>query len=209
MGTRSQWLEIPAPVASCGVEVTESNRGHRVHLEWMGERVETLADLLRPGLRAVVVGINPSVVSVEAGHYYQGRLGLLLWRRLREAGVLAAAPRGGEDDAAFAAGVGFTDIVKRPSARAHELVAADFAHGRVLLEAKLAEHAPGLVLFTYKKSATVLCGSFPGHGFVAGLEVAGVPAFVMPGPYERAEVAAVALAELGSRWSAARPPKPI
>jgi hypothetical protein len=35
----------------------------------MGEKAETLADLLRPGLRAVVVGINPSPVSVAAGHY--------------------------------------------------------------------------------------------------------------------------------------------
>ena len=36
----------------------------------MGEQVETLADVLRPGLRAVVIGINPSPVSVAAGHCY-------------------------------------------------------------------------------------------------------------------------------------------
>lgn len=163
----------------------------------MGEEVETLADLLRPGLRAVVVGINPSAVSVEAGHYYQGTLGKLLWRRLRDAGWLPGDARPGrEDDDAFAAGIGFTDIVKRPSARAHELSAAEFAHGRAALEAKLAANAPGLVIFTYKKTATVLAGGFPGHGFVPGLEVAGIPAFVMPGPYAKAEVAAAALAEL-------------
>jgi len=56
---------------------------NRVREKWMGEKVETLADLLRPGLRAVIVGINPSTVSVEAGHYYQGTLGKLLWKRLR------------------------------------------------------------------------------------------------------------------------------
>ena len=166
----------------------------------MGEEVETLADLLRPGLRAVIVGINPSTVSVEAGHYYQGTLGKLLWKRLRAAGVLESAEPGREDDDAFAAGVGFTDIVKRPSARAHELSAADFEHGRGLLEAKLAEHAPGLVLFTYKTSATAMRGRFRGHGFVPGLEVAGIPAFVMPGPYERADRADAALAELGG-WA--------
>ena len=38
----------------------------------MGNQVQTLADLFRHGLRAVVVGINPSPVSVAAGHYYQG-----------------------------------------------------------------------------------------------------------------------------------------
>ena len=166
----------------------------------MGEEVETLADLLRPGLRAAIVGINPSMVSVEAGHYYQGTLGKLLWRRLRAAGVLETAEPGREDDDAFAAGVGFTDIVKRPSARAHEIRAPEFAHGREALEAKLAANAPGLVIFTYKKSATVLRGPFPGHGFVPGLEVAGIPAFVMPGPYERADRAAAVLAELRERY---------
>ena len=42
--------------------------GHRVTVEWRGEEIETLADLLRPGLRAVVVGINPAPKSVAAGH---------------------------------------------------------------------------------------------------------------------------------------------
>ena len=179
---------------------------HRVRAEWMGEEVETLADLLRPGLRAVVVGINPSTVSVEAGHYYQGQLGKLLWRRLRTAGLLPEDARPGrEDDDAFAAGVGFTDIVKRPSARAHELSAAEFSHGRAALEEKLAANAPGLVIFTYKKSATALCGRFPGHGFVPGIEVAGIRTFVMPGPYEQADRAAESLAGLRD-WALENPP---
>ncbi|MBV9247290.1 MAG: hypothetical protein JO366_21040 [Methylobacteriaceae bacterium] len=36
-----------------------------------GQDVRTLRELLRPGLKAVFVGINPSRVSVDAGHYYQ------------------------------------------------------------------------------------------------------------------------------------------
>lgn len=43
---------------------------HRVVGDWMDKRVETLEDLLRPGLRAVCVGINPAPVSVAAGHYF-------------------------------------------------------------------------------------------------------------------------------------------
>jgi hypothetical protein len=42
---------------------------HRVTEEWMGQQVETLEDLLRPGLRAVCIGINPAPTSVRAGHY--------------------------------------------------------------------------------------------------------------------------------------------
>jgi G:T/U-mismatch repair DNA glycosylase len=61
---------------------------HRVTEKWMGEQVETLEDLLRPGLRAVCVGINPSLVSLERGHYYQGRLGLHFYNRLQRARLL-------------------------------------------------------------------------------------------------------------------------
>jgi double-stranded uracil-DNA glycosylase len=87
---------------------------HRAVEEWLGVRVETLEDLLRPGLRAVCVGINPAPASVAAGHYYQGALGQKFFARLRRIGVVPAKTRW-EDDAAFAVGIGFTDIVKRPT----------------------------------------------------------------------------------------------
>ena len=167
--------------------------------DWRGEQIETLADLLRPSLKGVCVGINPSPVSVAAGHYYQGRLGKGFWARLRRAGLLDEAASGFEDDAAFAAGFGFTDIVKRPSARAHDLGEDEFEAGKVELVEKLDRFRPGLVIFTFKKTATALCGSFSGHGFVAGVEVAGIPGFVMPGPYERSDRVAKALVRLAER----------
>src|SRR5438874_2082222 len=126
-------------------------QSHRVQEEWMGEQVTTLEDLLRLGLRAVCVGINPSPVSVEAGHYYQGRLGQGFFARLRGAGVLPASFDGYEDDVAFAAGIGFTDIVKRPTPSEKEVRLEEFVHGRELLEAKLVENKPALVIFTFKK----------------------------------------------------------
>lgn len=54
---------------------------HRVIEEWRGVQVKTLEDLLRPGLRAVCVGINPAPDSVAAGHYYQGKLGQAFFQR--------------------------------------------------------------------------------------------------------------------------------
>ena len=44
-------------------------------IEIQGKQIFTLKELLRPGLRAVFVGINPALISVDCGHYYQGRLG--------------------------------------------------------------------------------------------------------------------------------------
>jgi TDG/mug DNA glycosylase family protein len=150
----------------------------------MGDRVETLEDLLRPGLRAVCVGINPSPVSVEAGHYYQGTLGQRFFGRLRYVGLLDDRHDGFEDDAAFASGIGFTDIVKRPTGNATAVSPAEFEHGQSALEAKLKEHRPELVIFTFKKAAESLFGSFAGNGFVPGLRLAHSEVFVMPAPFE-------------------------
>jgi G:T/U-mismatch repair DNA glycosylase len=92
-----------------------------------------------PGLRAVCMGINPSRVSVEAGHYHQGRLGRLFLRRLRGVELLTRDAPGYEDDVLFAEGVGFTDTIKRATARARELRPDELAHGRGQLLRKLNE----------------------------------------------------------------------
>src|SRR3954465_10656178 len=100
---------------------------HRATEEWMGQPVETLEDLLRPGLRAVCVGINPAPTSVAVGHYYQGRLGQQFFARLRSAGKIGPADAW-EDESAFEFGIGFTDIVKRPTASAKEVRPEEFAY---------------------------------------------------------------------------------
>jgi len=157
---------------------------HRVIEDWMGEPVETLEDLLHPGLLAVCVGINPSPVSVAAGHYYQGRLGRGFFERLGFVGLLPDEFEGYEDDAAFTDGVGFTDVVKRPTTSAKELQTAEFEHGRALLADKLGACRPALTVFTFKKTAEVLFGPFAGNGFIDAPVLGESPVFVMPGPYE-------------------------
>jgi TDG/mug DNA glycosylase family protein len=167
---------------------------HRVSVEWLGEELETLEDLLRPDLRAVCVGINPAPPSVAAGHYYQGRLGQHFFERLRRVGLLPSET-GWEDDLAFANGVGFTDIVKRPTASASEVRAEEFAYGKALLIEKLDAARPKLVIFSFKRTAEVLFGPFSGNGFL-GHTVGKANAFVMPGPYARRDEVSVRLAEL-------------
>jgi TDG/mug DNA glycosylase family protein len=189
LGNASDW----APGELWGL-----NTHHRITVSWQGEQVETLADLLRPGLRAVCIGINPSPVSVTAGHYYQGPIGRRFWQRLQRAGVIEETGTGREDDAAFLAGIGFTDIVKRPTTRANEITAAELEKGRELLTEKLRRHRPALLIFTFKKTATSLFGRFKGHGHRPELELGDAQVFVMPGPYERADRVGAALEQLRS-----------
>lgn len=160
----------------------------------MGEQVETLEDLLRPGLRAVCVGINPAQSSVAAGHYYQGRLGQGFYARLRRAGLLPSGS-GWEDDLAFANGIGFTDIIKRPTVSAKELRAEEYAYGKSRLVERLEIANPNLVIFTFKKTATILFGGFPGSSFI-GKRIGDADVFVMPGPYAPSAVVQTQLAEL-------------
>jgi TDG/mug DNA glycosylase family protein len=154
---------------------------------------------LRPGLFTVVVGINPAPPSVAAGHYWQGNTGRTLWRRLRFVGLMPESFDGYEDDAAFAAGVGFTDVVKRSTATSAELSRAELNHGLADLERKLANVGAPLAIFAFKKAATTLLGEFPGNGFVPDLRVGASEVFVMPGPYEDAERARVTLGTLRRR----------
>lgn len=167
----------------------------------MGEEVETLEDLLARDLRGVVVGINPSPVSVAAGHYYQGRVGQTFFRRLSEADILPEGD-GFEDDRAFASGLGFTDVVKRPTPRAADVAHDELEHGRELLEAKLRAHEVTRVLFTFKGAAVVLLGAFDGHGLRPGAPLAGAEVFVMPGPYEATDRVSRALDALREWWNA-------
>jgi TDG/mug DNA glycosylase family protein len=104
----------------------------------MGSPVETLADLVPIQPRTVCVGINPAPISVAAGHYYQGRLGQRLFDRLRQVDLLPEQVDSWEDDEAFGRGVGFTDIVKRPTGSASEVTPAEFRYGAEVLAAKLA-----------------------------------------------------------------------
>ncbi|MGP0048233.1 MAG: uracil-DNA glycosylase family protein [Solirubrobacteraceae bacterium] len=161
----------------------------------MGEPIETLEDLLRPGLDAVCVGINPTPTGVAAGHYYQGGAGRRVLTRLRDAGVIPPVDEEQfDDDSAFAAGVGFTDVVKRPTSNARQLRRAEFDYGRGLLAEKLDAVEPRVVIVTSREAAERLFGK----GTVPGVTLAGADVFVMPGPYERSATATRLLDELAA-----------
>ena len=114
----------------------------------------------------LLVGINPSPVSVAAGHYYQGRLGQRLWGRLRRLDALTDDPGSWEDDAFVAAGNGLTDLVKRPTDAADQLSAQELAAGRTALLDKVRAWQPGLLLFAFRPPAEALLGKSiaPGRG---------------------------------------------
>ena len=112
----------------------------------MGDEVETLPDYLRPGLDIVFVGINPGLTSAKAGHYFFNPRNRF-WPAFNAAG-LAPEPLGPERDArALDYGIGFTDVVKRPTRQMSELRAADYRAGAPLLRERLRACQPLVACF--------------------------------------------------------------
>ena len=150
-----------------------------------GVETTTLADLppSRDGL--LFVGLNPSPVSVEAGHYHQGRLGQRFWGRLKSATIIPSGTNLAEaDDALVAAGHGITDLIKRPSPR-DEATDEELREGVGPLWQKIALWRPAAIVFIYKRVAETAAGRPLAEpwGQLAGIALAGRPCFLMPGPY--------------------------
>ena len=162
---------------------------HATTLAGGGGAVATLEDLPPLRDRLLFVGLNPSPVSVEAGHYHQGRLGRTFWRRLMLAGILPpATPVETADDALVAAGHGITDLVKTVSPR-DEATDAALTAGVGPLWQKIAVWRPAAIVFIYKRAASIAAGrELPEPwGHVTGMALAGRPCFLMPGPYAPTE----------------------
>jgi len=153
----------------------------RRRLDQARDDADTLPDIApKPG-GVLLVGINPAPVSVAAAHYYQGRLGRRLWRRLTALGLLDDPVDGAEDEAFAAAGHGLTDLVKRPTRSSKELSSSELGTGIEALRAKILDWRPGLVLFAFKEPAARLLG--PGVKPGRCGDVDGVPTFLLSGPY--------------------------
>jgi len=162
---------------------------HRTTLEIDGRRTDTLADLPPLRDRLLFVGLNPSPVSVEAGHYHQGRLGRTFWRRLMLAGILPpGTPVEDADDALVGAGHGITDLLKRPTPR-DEATDTELTTGVGPLWQKIALWRPAAVVYIYKRAASISAGRplEERWGQLAGVAMAGRPCFLMPGPYAPTE----------------------
>jgi len=109
----------------------------------------TLPDYLAPGLDIVSIGINPSLYSVERGFYF-ARPGNRFWPALNASGLLPTPIEPsleGIERLFREQRIGFTDLVKRATARAAELSDADYRQGAKVLKRKLTRLAPAIAWF--------------------------------------------------------------
>ncbi len=141
-------------------------------------RERTLADILAPHLRAVVVGLNPSLHSADLGHGFAGPSNRF-WEAAVAAGLVGEPRR--PEHALTHESVGFTDLVKRATPRANELTTAEYRAGLARLHQVMSWLQPQVTIvagLTGWRKAT-------GEKSVAGWQAShlgGKPVYLMPNP---------------------------
>ena len=105
------------------------------------------SDLLRPGLKLVFCGYNPSLASGRSGHHY-AHPGNRFWRVLFASGITVRLYEPHEDERLLSLEIGFTNLCSRPTRRADELSREEIRAGAEDLRSKLEEFRPQVVTYT-------------------------------------------------------------
>lgn len=174
--------------------------GYQAVIEWMGTAYLTLKDVWPERPRAVIVGLNPPPGSVAKGHYYQGPVGQRQMHRLVAGGLLPMPADGRTfEDAAVSVGIGFTDIVKRPTVGEKDLTRVELAFGMEALSDRLAEREVPTVICVYRQPVRALLGDEGVPGWQPRRTAWGARVFRMPGPYAATDIAASIVRGLGEQ----------
>jgi TDG/mug DNA glycosylase family protein len=94
-------------------------------------------DLIRPGLRLLLVGINPGRHSGATGFHF-GNPQNLLWKALHQSGLTPRLLQPRETEELLSLGIGITNFVNRTTQGSNDLRAADYRAGAIELRAKVA-----------------------------------------------------------------------
>jgi double-stranded uracil-DNA glycosylase len=103
-----------------------------------------LPDIVAPGLSVLFCGINPGLLSAARGQHF-ARPGNRFWPALHLSGFTPRLMHPAEQHELPALGLGITNMVARPSARADELTREEFVQGAGLLTALVEQYAPRTV----------------------------------------------------------------
>jgi double-stranded uracil-DNA glycosylase len=140
---------------------------------------------VRPGVRVLLVGINPGIRSATIGHHFAGYSNRF-WRLLYESGLVPEAI-GTEDDRRLPQwGFGVTNLVARATPGIDTLRPEEYAAGVRILRRKVRKWKPKMVAFV---GVSLYRAIFAKRGAVAvGLQdesFEGARVFVLPNPSGR------------------------
>ncbi|WP_329790094.1 G/U mismatch-specific DNA glycosylase [Lentzea sp. DG1S-22] len=140
-----------------------------------------IADVIKPGLDVLFCGINPGLVSEATGHHF-ARPGNRFWPVLHLSGFTPRQFAPSEQEKLLELGLGITNVVARPSARADELTIDEMREGGALLAEKVRRYSPKVLAVL---GVTVYRAAFERKKAQVGPQedtVGGVRVWVLPNP---------------------------
>jgi TDG/mug DNA glycosylase family protein len=147
----------------------------------LGAYGTTIPDLVRPGLRVLLCGINPSLESGYRGWHF-ATPGNRLWPALHAAGWTPRRLHPSETDAILAAGIGITNLVARATARADELTDDELRDGLPTLAALVERWQPRWVAFLGMSAYRVASGRRRAAVGPQEESLGGRPVWLLPNP---------------------------
>jgi TDG/mug DNA glycosylase family protein len=105
-----------------------------------------LTDRIEPGVRVLLIGINPGVMSATSGHHFAGPTNRF-WRLLYESGIVPQPVTHVDDVRLPVWGIGMTNLVARPTPGIDTLRPEEYLEGWKILEKKIDRFRPKIVAF--------------------------------------------------------------
>jgi TDG/mug DNA glycosylase family protein len=165
-------------VIGAGFTIDETRDDGEEWIDVEATRARTLPDTVGPGMRLLLVGLNPSIYSADIGAGF-ARPGNRFWPAALAAGIVTRTHD--PFHALRVDGIGMTDLVKRATPRADELTREEFRIGAARLERLVAWLEPGAVCFVGLSGYRVAVDGKAVSGWQPQ-SFGGRPAYVMPNP---------------------------
>ena len=149
------------------------------------ERRPPFGDLIAPGLRALIVAINPSTRSADVGYSFSSPSNPF-WRLLHESGLTSVQLQPCEEHRLLDHGIGLVSTVLRPTPAAAELTVEERRTGAARVRGLVERHSPqvvallGLTLYPMFFRS----GTSPGPGLKPE-RIHGAEVYVLPNPSGR------------------------
>ena len=145
------------------------------------DSLQSLPDILEPGLSVVFCGINPGVLAASTGRHFAGRSNRF-WRVVHLAGFAPEQLCPEDDRTLLQYGCGLTTAVSRPTARADELSQWEFKAAAAEFERKIERYAPQCVAFLGKMALSAMSGKRDTHWGLQPAAFGSARAWVLPNP---------------------------
>ena len=143
--------------------------------------LQSLPDILAPGLAVVFCGINPGLLAASTGRHFAGH-GNRFWRVMHLAGFTPEQLGPEDDHALLQYGYGLTTAVSRATARANDLSRMELKAAAIDFEQKIERYAPKYIAFLGKMALAAMSGTRDIQWGLQSAPFGGARAWVLPNP---------------------------